>query len=386
MTVLQKEVLIDPKRARTWRETMFGNIKGLFVQAHKDSEGYIEVSNTLTREVREQMQRTLVPQAQRGFEAGNRRTPENPDPYRTCFEVDRDRILHKGAAFRRLAGKTQVFIFPEDHMRTRLTHALEVEQVARAISTALRLNVPLTEAIALGHDCGHGPFGHASEDALTPYTDFGFDHARFGADVILRDLNLTAETLDGIRSHSWSLPAPKTLEGEVVSWADRVAYVCHDFEDACRAGIVTTRMLPEIVKTRLGIEKGHQLNVLITDIIHTTSQVQKVGMSTDVAEALAEFRQFNYDCIYMRPAATVQNQVVIEMLRSLVEFFIDHPNLDVLVASTSPEPTRTGSTEARDRAVSYVAGMTDRFALRSALKYLDWPESKLPKGVDMGTL
>ena len=177
--------------------------------------------------------------ATRGSGAGHRDRPEEPDPWRTCFERDRDRILH-APAFRRLAGKTQVFVFPDDHQRTRLTHALEVAQVATCIARACRLNVALTEAIALGHDCGHGPGGHASEDALSPYLDGGFDHAPWGADVSLAHLNLCSETLDGIRNHSWSRPAPSTPEGEVVSWADRVAYVCHDFEDAVKSGIVTS--------------------------------------------------------------------------------------------------------------------------------------------------
>ena len=169
--------------------------------------------------------------ATRASGAGNRAIAEEADAYRTCFERDRDRILH-GTAFRRLAGKTQVFVFPDDHQRTRLTHALEVAQVATAIARALGLNVALTEAIALGHDCGHGPGGHASEDAFSPYVDEGYDHAVWGADVVLAPLNLCDETLDGIRNHSWSRPAPATPEGEVVSWADRIAYVCHDFEDA----------------------------------------------------------------------------------------------------------------------------------------------------------
>ena len=154
-------------------------------------------------------------------------------------------------AFRRLAGKTQVFVFPDDHQRTRLTHALEVAQVATSVARALGLNVALTEAIALGHDCGHGPGGHASEDALSPYVAGGYDHAVWGADVTLAPLNLCAETLDGIRNHSWSRPAPATPEGEVVSWADRIAYVCHDFEDAVAAGIVGADMLPPIVADAL---------------------------------------------------------------------------------------------------------------------------------------
>ena len=142
-------------------------------------------------------------------------------------------------------------------MRTRLTHALEVAQVATSVARALGLNVALTEAIALGHDCGHGPGGHASEDALSPYVDGGYDHAVWGADVTLAPLNLCAETLDGIRNHSWSRPAPTTPEGEVVSWADRIAYVCHDFEDAVAAGIVAADMLPAARRRPDAARRGH---------------------------------------------------------------------------------------------------------------------------------
>ena len=200
--------------------------------AHSDSwagAGSTNIIDRLEREAREH--ELLAPLATRSFGAGNRAIAEEEDQFRTCFERDRDRILH-ASAFRRLAGKTQVFVFPQDHQRTRLTHALEVAQVATAVARALGLNVALTEAIALGHDCGHGPGGHASEDALSQFIPEGFDHAVWGANVTLVPLNLCAETLDGIRNHSWSRPAPQTPEGEVVSWADRIAYVCHDFEDA----------------------------------------------------------------------------------------------------------------------------------------------------------
>ena len=204
-----------------------------------------------------------------GHAGGRRRRPgppEEPDEWRTCFERDRDRILH-APAFRRLAGKTQVFVFPDDHQRTRLTHALEVAQVATSVARALGLNVALTEAIALGHDCGHGPGGHASEDALSPYVDGGYDHAVWGADVTLAPLNLCAETLDGIRNHSWSRPAPATPEGEVVSWADRIAYVCHDFEDAVAAGIVAADMLPPLVADRCGATRSRQLGAFIPAMV-----------------------------------------------------------------------------------------------------------------------
>ncbi|MFM8506000.1 MAG: HD domain-containing protein, partial [Acidimicrobiaceae bacterium] len=200
--------------------------------AHSDSWAGSGSRDLVDRRKREELEdQNLTVLATRSFGAGNRAIEEEPDKFRTCFERDRDRILH-ASSFRRLAGKTQVFVFPQDHQRTRLTHALEVAQVATSVARAIGVNVALTEAIALGHDCGHGPGGHASEDALSPYVDGGYDHAVWGADVTLVPLNLCVETLDGIRNHSWSRPAPKTPEGEIVSWADRIAYVCHDFEDA----------------------------------------------------------------------------------------------------------------------------------------------------------
>ena len=307
----------------------------------------------------------------------NRRLGEQPDLLRTCFERDRDRILH-ASAFRRLAGKTQVFVFPDDHQRTRLTHALEVAQVATAVARALGLNVALAEAIALGHDCGHGPGGHASEDALSPYVSGGFDHAIWGADETLAPLNLCSETLDGIRSHSWSLPAPSTPEGEVVSWADRIAYVCHDFEDAVAAGIVAADMLPPIVRDRCGARRSKQLQTFITAMVDAASLTGSVGMTAQPAEALAEFRRFNYQNIYLRPASAAQATAVIELLRALVEYFADRPNLIELPGAAG---IGSGSDEALRRSVSYVAGMTDRYACRLGLAHLDWDPAKLPRGI-----
>ena len=190
-------------RDERWAATMSGHPGDAARRAHRRA---IEVGRAVPRlrsEREADEHRTLAPGATRSEGAGDRRRPESPDPVRTCFERDRDRILH-AAAFRRLAGKTQVFIFPADHQRTRLTHALEVAQVATALADALGLNRALTEAIALGHDCGHGPGGHASEDAFTPYLPGGYDHAQWGADVVLAPLNLCRQTLDGIRNHSWS--------------------------------------------------------------------------------------------------------------------------------------------------------------------------------------
>ena len=252
--------------------------------------------------------------------------PEEADPWRTSFERDRDRILH-ATSFRRLAGKTQVFVFPEDHQRTRLTHALEVAQVATAIARACRLNVALTEAIALGHDCGHGPGGHASEDALDPYLPGGFDHAPWGATVSLASLNLCAETVDGIANHSWSRPAPATPEGEVVSWADRIAYVCHDWEDAVLAGIVAPHQLPPAVRSLCGERRSAQLGAFIAGVVSATLRSGQVGMEEEEAEALAAFRSCNYERIYLRDASLRQGDAVVSVLRALVEHFSDRPHL-----------------------------------------------------------
>src|SRR5512135_854737 len=220
------------------------------------------------REVREAaLDAGLAPGATRPVGGGTRANEEEPDPYRLCFERDLDRIKHSHP-WRRLAGKCQVFIAPEDdHLRTRLTHAVEVAQIATGIARAAELCVPLAEAIALAHDCGHGPAGHASEEAFAPYVPGGYDHAVYGADVTLAPLNLCAETLDGIRNHSWRRPAPSTPEGEVVAWADRIAYVCHDFEDARRAGILLPEDLPESVSSVVGTTRSRQIGTFVHAVL-----------------------------------------------------------------------------------------------------------------------
>ncbi len=338
----------------------------------------------LEREARESIEADgLAPGATRGSGAGHRDRPEEPDPWRTCFERDRDRILH-APAFRRLAGKTQVFVFPDDHQRTRLTHALEVAQVATSIARACRLNVALTEAIALGHDCGHGPGGHASEDALSPYLDGGFDHAPWGADVSLAHLNLCSETLDGIRNHSWSRPAPSTPEGEVVSWADRIAYVCHDFEDAVKSGIVTSSALPSLVRERCGDRRSQQLGTFIDALVSSILSTGRIGMADEQAEALAAFRASNYEHIYLRPSSVAQGRSVVAVLRALVDYFGDRPNL--IPDGGTPRTEFTGGEPAAVRAaVAYVAGMTDRFAFTQAVALLGWDPEKLPAGVGVTT-
>jgi dGTPase len=355
--------------------------------AHAGSFHRID-SKPLARVQREELeQQTLAAGATLAHGAGNRAAQEAPDEFRTCFEKDRDRILH-ASAFRRLAGKTQVFIQPEDHQRTRLTHALEVAQVAVAIASAVGCNVALTEAIALGHDCGHGPGGHASEDAFSPYLDGGYDHAPFGADVVLAPLNLCAETLDGIRNHSWSRPVPSTPEGEIVSWADRIAYVCHDMEDAVHVGIVSESMLPELVREVCGTSRSDQLGSFISAVIDTACSTGTIGMFDQHADALAAFRAFNYDHIYMRPASINQSRTVIRVLSALVEYLADRPNAmgssrlgrdmadHTAIGAGAVEP---GSPEAFEKAVTWVGGMTDAYAFAQAKALLGWDPALLPK-------
>jgi dGTPase len=319
----------------------------------------------------------LAPGAARAIGAGNRLRAEDPDPLRTCFERDRDRVQHS-RPFRRLAGKCQVYIAPDDdHLRTRLTHAIEVAQVAVGIARPAGLNVALTEAAALAHDCGHGPAGHASEEALSSFCDGGYHHAVYGADVILEPLNLCVETLDAVRNHSWNRPAPLTAEGEVVAWADRIAYVCHDFEDARHAGIVRAEDLPPAVRDVVGTRRSAQLNRFITAVLDTIASTGRVGMQTAEADALDAFRAFNFERIYLRPASVAQAERVIELLRALTDWFVVHPS--AITADADPDEAALADPVAA--AVRHVSGMTDRYALRMAVEHLGWDPAKLPRGV-----
>jgi dGTPase len=369
-------------RARAWASTMEGFDDETPTRlAHRESGPSLGPVAPLLRPEREALEELqLCPGATRAVGAGHRILAEEPDPVRTCFERDRDRILHGSTAFRRLAGKTQVFVFPDDHQRTRLTHALEVAQVATAIARALRLNVALTEAIALGHDCGHGPGGHASEDAFSPYLADGYDHAVWGADVVLSPLNLCVDTLDGIRNHSWSRPAPSTPEGEVVSWADRIAYVCHDFEDAERAGVVSSEALPMIVRERCGERRSSWLRAFIDGVVEGTAVAGHVAMTTPLAEALGAFRATNYEQIYLRPDSLGQGRAVVAVLQGLVEHYAERP--DRLPPTRVDELDQPGTPSALRASITYVAGMTDRYACRMAVEELDWPADQLPRGLD----
>jgi dGTPase len=377
------------ERARRWAGTMQGHgssIEGIR-QAHGGGAMGVGEFSIFDREAREAAQNeVLAPGATRSFGSGNRPGLEEPDPWRTCFERDRDRVLHKATAFRRLAGKTQVFVFPEDHQRTRLTHALEVAQIAQAIAAALRLNVALAEAIALAHDCGHGPFGHASEDALDPFIAGGFDHAPWGADVTLAPLNLTKEVSDGIRNHSWSRPAPSTPEGEVCALADRIAYTTHDAEDAGRAGVVDLSELPKSVIEQAGATRSRQLDAFIKDVVVTTQGFGVIGMSEPMADTLAALRAWNYERIYLRPDSIRQANMVHHLLAALVEHYLENQSaLPPRSDATSKEHVGLNLTPTH-RAVTYVAGMTDRFACIQATRLLEWPRTQLPEGFDVSFL
>ena len=331
---------------------------------------------TERQEREERQQALLAPGATPGIGAGNRAIVEMPDRFRTCFERDLDRI-HHSKAFRRLAGKCQVFVAPEDdHLRTRLTHAIEVCQVAVSIARPVGLNVALTAAAATGHDCGHGPAGHASEGALSPFLEGGYHHAVYGADVVLEPLNLCVETLDAIRNHSWNRPAPQTPEGEVVAWADRIAYVCHDFEDAVAAGLVDAGDLPEEVVEVVGASRRSQLHGFITAMVETIGATGYVGLRRTEADALAAFRSFNYERIYLRPESVEQADRAARLIGGLAEYYLTNPGALPDGAGLSP-----GSVEATAAAVRYVSGMTDRFAHRAAIDLLGWNEAALPRTV-----
>lgn len=362
-------------RTKLWARTMHGHGDEV-VTAHATSRAEVAPAERRTREHREEAERILLnPAASFSAGAGERAIVEQADPLRTCFERDRDRIVHS-TAFRRLAGKTQVVVYPTDHQRTRLTHAIEVAQCAVAMARGIGANIVLADAMALGHDCGHGPGGHASEDAFDQFIPEGYDHGPWGADVVLADLNLCRETLDGIRNHSWSRPAPSTLEGELVSWADRIAYCAHDLEDAIHAGIVVPSDLPDAVKEVVGTSRRSQLATFINAVINTTMDNGTVGMDKQTAEALAALRRFNYERIYTRAESTNQSRVVVRVLTGLVEYYLQHP-------AAMPQEYRTP--EATRGVVTYVGGMTDRFAFEQAQRLLGWNPAELPAGIGRAT-
>ncbi len=283
---------------------------------------------------------------------------------RPVYQRDRDRILHS-KAFRRLKDKTQVFLSPKgDHYRTRLTHVLEVSQNARTIAKALRLNEELTEAIALGHDLGHTPFGHAGERMLNEIVAGGFSHNEQSVRIVERlekggqGLNLTWEVRDGIRNHR-SDGHPATLEGCVVRLSDKIAYVNHDIDDAIRAGIMKEEEIPNVLREVLGGSTRERLNTLIHDIIITSQDQNEIHMSDAVQEAMDELRQFMFDHVYTNPVAKGEENKAKELLERLFMYYMEHVEE---LGHTQQAMLEEG--EPLDRVVcDYIAGMTDQYAV-----------------------
>ena len=312
-----------------------------------------------TREIRELAEDHLAPAATRSTESRGRAEQEEPDEYRTAFERDRDRIIHT-KAFRRLKHKTQVFINPEgDHFVTRLTHTLQVTQVGRSMAASLGLNEALTEAICLGHDVGHSPFGHTGEEALTPYVDGEWLHSAHSVRVlsILEPQNLTWEVIDGIRAHSWKIdPPPSTPEGMLCRFADRIAYLTHDFADAIRAGLIGLSDLPSPVVSHFGDTSREWINQMIRAVVDYSLEVGEVKMNPETLETMHKLRGFMFEKVYLRPEAEFQKERAIVVIRDLVDYFSHHPN-------EVPESTTVPDAEPVTAAVDFVAGMTDRYAI-----------------------
>ena len=301
--------------------------------------------------------------ATRSNASRGRETAEEKCPIRTEFQRDRDRIIHS-KAFRRLKHKTQVFISPEgDHYRTRLTHTLEVSQIARSIGRALELNEDLIEAIALGHDLGHTPFGHAGEVALTEATGQPFRHNEQSLRVVDllenggEGLNLTYEVRMGILGHTGER-IPETLEGRIVRWADRYAYVNHDIDDAVRAGILTNEDIPRSIAKVLGISHSQRINSLVCDTITTSREAGVICLSPKVEKALSDLREFMFENVYRNPVAKGQEVKARGMLKRMYEYYYSHP--EALPEDFQPQLSFDGM----ERTVcDYIAGMTDNYAV-----------------------
>lgn len=320
------------------------------------------------RERTEQIEREILsPFATLSTDSAGRLKNEEQCPLRTVFQRDRDRIIHC-KSFRRLKYKTQVFLSPEgDHYRTRLTHTLEVSQIARTVARALRLNEDLTEAIALGHDIGHTPFGHAGERALNKICPGGFTHYRQSlrvVDVLERDgkgLNLTFEVRNGIERHTTG-EQPCTAEGKVVRIADRIAYINHDIDDAIRGGVLTQDDLPWDALYTLGRTHSQRINTLITDLVNN-SKDGNIGMSNEVKSVFDKLHTFMFECVYTNPVAKSQEGKAQHVVESLYGYFRSHTD-------ELPEENKAIiASDGVDSAVcDYIAGMTDRYAVQL---YLD---------------
>ncbi len=319
---------------------------------------------TVREEIEEREKQILSPYAARSVDSVGRDVSEEPCDLRPAYQRDRDRILHC-KAFRRMKHKTQVFFSPKgDHYRTRLTHTLEVSQIARTMSKALKLNEDLTEAIALGHDLGHTPFGHSGERVLNELCEDGFKHHEQSVRIVEKlekdgeGLNLTVEVRNGILNHKTGGKA-MTLEGDVVRFADKIAYIHHDADDAIRAGLLTEEDIPGELRAILGQNCKDRLNYLIHDVIASSLGKPEIRMAEETYRAMMDFRQYMFDNVYKHPSTIREEKKAQDLLRFLFRYYMESPR-------QMPE-LYTGMIargEKQDRVVcDYISGMTDQFAM-----------------------
>ena len=319
---------------------------------------------TIRERIEKEEKEILSPYACLSMNSKGRKREEEPCDIRPVFQRDRDRILHS-KSFRRLKDKTQVFLLPEgDHYRTRLTHNLEVSQNARTIAKALRLNEDLVEAIALGHDLGHTPFGHSGERILNEICPHGFKHNEQSVrtvDILEKDgqgLNLTFEVLDGILNHQTSC-MPSTLEGKIVRLSDKIAYFHHDMDDAIRAGILTEDDVPMEIRKVLGFTTGERLDRFIHDIVTNSLGKDDIIMSPPVAENMVKLKEFMYDSVYRNPVAKKEEGRAKLLISNLYDYYLVH-------TEALPDELKKlmEKGESEERVVcDHIAGMTDRFAI-----------------------
>lgn len=329
---------------------------------------------TVRERIEENEEQFLSPAATLSKNSIGREREEAPDDLRTCFMRDRDRIIHS-KSFRRLKHKTQVFLSPEgDHYRTRLTHTLEVAQISRTVARGLQLNEDLAEAVALGHDLGHTPFGHAGERALTAACGHPFAHNEQSLRVVRllekegRGLNLTREVMDGILCHTGPKTAD-TLEGQIVHFADRIAYINHDIDDAVRAGVLSEEDIPFDIKLGLGAKHSRRISTLVSDMISYGQETGKIGMHEEIARLANDLRDFMNEAVYKNPVAKGEEGKCADIVQFLYRYFMKD-------ASRLPgEYWHIADRDGLETAVcDYIAGMTDRYAV-SVFQELTVPKS-----------
>jgi len=323
---------------------------------------------TIREEIEQREIEQLAPYASLCVKSKGRLYPEEPCAVRTAYMRDRDRIIYS-KAFRRLKHKTQVFIAPEgDHYRTRSTHTIEVAQISRTLARALLLNEDLTEAIALGHDLGHTPFGHSGEAAINEVFPPGFRHNEQSLRVVdvlegERGLNLTWEVRDGILCHTGP-KLPSTLEGQIVRIADRISYINHDIDDAIRAGIISEEDLPKDCVEILGNRHKARINTMVTDIIKMSRGKPIVAMSDEVQQATDKLREFLFERVYIGSEAKKEEAKAQQVVKTLYEYYLKNPDL------LSDDIKARIPSEGLERCVvDYIAGMTDRFAMKAFERY-----------------